>query len=166
MRNRQFKLRTLLMNPARSTFCLRWGHVGVSAMILTLTFPLAKAQQYQATQIAIPSFSEGPWGINDSGSVVGNNTVYTTRTGPFGLPALVGNDSATGTGINSSDTVVGYAAASTGYTHAITFTVGTNVANGTLTDIGTPDGAPGSDAFGINDLGAVVGGATNTSSND
>jgi hypothetical protein len=95
------------MNPARPTFRFRWGRLGFSPLALALAFPLAHAQQYEATQIAWPS-AAGPWAINDSGSVTGNGFVYTTRTGPFELPFL-------GEGINSFDTVVGLGTGSDGF---------------------------------------------------
>ncbi|MBK7641435.1 MAG: hypothetical protein IPJ19_00050 [Planctomycetes bacterium] len=135
--------------------------------------------QWVNGQISIlPTFSGGaglsiPEDLNDAGESAGHQHVFGSinyavwwdaQNNPSALPGIPGGSSASNWAhaINASGQIVGYSqeGAPNSYAHAVVWLQGT-----VQTDLGFMGGGTYSNAYGINDLGAVVGVAAVASTN-
>lgn len=132
----------------------------------TQTPPPTPTTKYMVRDLGVDSIANpllnGPWGINDSGEVVGV-AQFASQTRGFlysngnitNLDALPGfGDFSAARDINNSGAIVGWSSANGGNNqHAFLY-------DGTLHDLGTLEGDSASSksaAYGINNLGAIVG---------
>jgi len=141
----------------------RFSLTVLAAFALLITRPASAQVQYTVTTLAaLGGKFNSPWGINDSGQVVGGadlNTGYThaylyANNAMQDLGTLGGLDSQA-YAINSSGQVVGISATGVSPGNSVGFVY----SGGAMTALGSFGGSLGSEATAINASGQVVGSA-------
>jgi len=133
--------------------------VSIFLTLALVSVPMAIGQTYNFRNIEVPhAQSTTPYGINDSGVISGNYTDSSGVTHCFMISGrtitTITDPNGTGTncfGINASGAIVGSYGVLNGFSNGFVYQ------NGVFTDIIVPTATAGTIAYGINDLGDVVG---------